>query len=210
MERLPVVLTLCLDSLPLIKSSNPQLMRPDDRRRLDRVVQGMLQEGLLLRQTKIPDSATYKYLLDPPLDTLLPSNTSAIWKSFSDPSTPQDSHSYALCRLIGNEMEVARIRCGKRGGDVDSLKAKSNASEDITSKKRTSPSTPSVPASKKVARDFFGRPIVVEVKDVSSEEPKAVPVKETTSNKQLIWYVQNDGVSNAVRRSLKVQSFMMQ
>lgn len=209
MERLPVVLTLCLDSLPLIKSSNPQLMRPDDRRRLDRVVQGMLQEGLLLRQSKIPDSATYKYLLDPPLDTLLPSNTSTTWKSFSDPSTPQDSHSYALCRLIGNEMEVARIRCGKRGGDVDSLKANANASDDLTSKKR--PNTTIVPASKKVARDFFGRPIVVdEVKEESGQDSKAVPVKESTSNKQLIWYVQNDGVSNAVRRSLKVQSFMMQ
>ena len=205
MERLPVVLTVCLDSLPLIKSSNPQLMRPDDRRRLERVVQVLLQEGLHLRQTKIPESATYKYLLDPPLDTLLPSigNNSSTWKSFSDPLTQQDSHSYALCRLIGNEMEAARIRCGKRVMEVD---VKENPVEVINKKRSSAPAA--IPASKKVARDFFGRPIVAESKEEVENVPSK-PVIETSSNKQHIWYVQNDGVSNAVRRSLKVQSFMM-
>jgi hypothetical protein len=171
-------------------------MRPEDKKRLLRIVQQNLTEGIQLRQVKISDSATYKYVLDPSIDTLTP--TSAPFP-FSDPSTSQDSHSYALCRLIGTEMETHRIR---------TIKPSASSSSSSFKKRPATPSqTPQIPF-KKVACDFFGRPIVAaaaaaaaEDVGVGSEEP--LPVAEALK----IWYSQNDGVSNAVRRNLKISSF---
>ena len=59
---------------------------------------------------------------------------------------------------------------------------------------------------KRVARDFFGRPIVIpDGKDSASAS--ASKKSESVEPKMTLWYVQNDGVSNAVRRNVKISSF---
>ncbi len=197
LERLPTVLSTFFSTLQLIKSTNPQLMRPEDKKRLQRIVQLSTSEGLHLRQVKIADSATYKYVLDPPIDGLVLDTTMTTGGvAFSDPFSPQDSHAYALCRLIGTEMETQRIRT-HRSSSVGSKEAESSK------KRQTIQSSCSIePQSKKVARDFFGRPIVIdETPNLIDENflPIATDLK--------IWYSQNDGVSNAVRRFIKNSFF---
>ena len=202
MERLPALLATFFATLQAIKSTNPQLMRPEDKRRLQWIVQVNSAEGINLRQVKIADSATYKYVLDPPIDVLIHSsansNGTATISHFSDPCTVQDSHSYALCRLIGTEMETQRIRTTIKPSTTKTETKKRPSSSSIASE---------IPAGKKIARDFFGRPIV-EVKEApantnaNANDDEALPIAEFK-----IWYSQNDGVSNAVRRNIKIRSF---
>ena len=64
---------------------------------------------------------------------------------------------------------------------------------------------------KRIIRDFFGRPVpLIEGDDVPpttmTNGNNKMPGAGKISSSQ-IWYVHNDGVSNAVRRSVKVSNF---
>ena len=59
---------------------------------------------------------------------------------------------------------------------------------------------------KRIARDFFGRPIAVP--EDNDESGKSGASSATGEAKMTIWYVQNDGVSNAVRRNIKIGAFL--
>lgn len=193
LERVPALVSCLLSSLSQIKSSNPQLMRPEDKKRLQRAVQLLTAEGIHLRQVKIAaDSATYKYVLDPPIDTAV-SATGEDY--FSNPTTPQDSHSYALCRLIGTEMEAQRIK------GVKSVPASTESKKRPAVTKSANPDQ----FTKKVARDFFGRPVVEPAREEADAE-EAIPIAAELAPIK-IWYSQNDGVSNAVRRTIKIRTF---
>ena len=208
LDRLPAVVNCCLGTLPQIKSSNPQLMRPEDKKRLGRVVQVLLDEGIHLRQSKLVEMSSYKFSLDPPIDLIVSSDGSQ--KGFSVPDVAQDSHTYALCRLIGNEMETRRIRQLK---PIATSKSNTNTNPNPNDLKRHLTAA-TLPAAKKVARDFFGRPIVAEVEPENTNnnndgDEQPLPIANLNVNdKMTIWYVQNDGVSNAVRRCIKVSNFM--
>lgn len=227
MDRIPVLLNSSLSQFSSIKSSNPQLMRPEDRKKLLKTVEILSNEGMLLRQIKIPDSASYKFVLDPPIDRLhldhltnCSSNSSSNELTFSkiyDTETPQDSHTYSLCRLVAAEMEALRIKKLKskhqeqqQQQQPHNINPNSSPSSPVIttpSKKRQAIDISQVTlpkdAKKRVARDFFGRPIALP--DDTAASSSTANVKES---KMTIWYVQNDGVSNAVRRNIKISSFL--
>ena len=212
-ERIPAVLNSALSQFSNIKSSNPQLMRLEDKQKLAKSVEILSSEGLNLRQIKIADSASYKFVLDPPIDRLsldyltCPAND-AIFSKVYDNETPQDSHTYSLCRFVAAEMESLRIRKQKSKLAISTPtapKATETSSESTPVKRRAidlSQVTLPKDAKKRVARDFFGRPIAV---PEDNENGSTAAGGET---KMTIWYVQNDGVSNAVRRNIKIGSFL--
>lgn len=250
LERIPTLLTL-LNQFPAFKSSNPQLMRFEDQKRLQGIVRVMSEEGLAWRQVKLPELAAYRYLLDPPLERLLVVSGSSVAgtqasqvsqvsqghaKGHAQPPpptrtptptlTPQDSHSYALCRLIASEMENLKIRKQKSKlvgvGEVVASGATTPSVVIVAgagaAKRPLGVSASIAPeATKKVARDFFGRPVVVACdasSSTSADDGNSADTSTTASTSAKIpltvnpiWYVQNDGVSNAVRRNIKVSSF---
>ena len=196
MERIPTLLA-SLGQFSGIKSSNPQLMRPDDRAKMARIVEMMLEEGLSFNQTRLVDGTGYRFVLDPLIDQLIP-NTSEL----NNAEGRQDAHIYALCRLAASEIENAKI---KRLKAKHSSPTSGTLSPSAVPKRAAIIPIPKLPA-KRVVRDFFGRP-VPEVSVVArstaieaTKDSKIVPAK--------IWYVHNDGVSNAVLRSVKVSSFL--
>lgn len=219
-ERIPAVLNSALSQFSNIKSSNPQLMRPEDKQKITKSVEILSSEGLNLRQIKIADSASYKFVLDPPidklnLDYLNSSLNDAVFSKIYDNETPQDSHTYSLCRLVASEMESLRIRKQKSKIAASKTEKDSVSANSIPTSVESSPlvkrraidiSQVTLPkdAKKRVARDFFGRPIPVpDDKDCPSGTSST-----SAEAKMTIWYVQNDGVSNAVRRNIKIGSFL--
>lgn len=216
-ERIPAILNSALSQFTNIKSSNPQLMRPEDKQKITKSVEILSSEGLNLRQIKIPDSASYKFVLDPPIDRLsldhltCPAND-AIFSKVYDNETVQDSHTYSLCRLVAAEIESLRIRKqkSKLAASAPSAPASTESSNESTPVKRRAIDISQVTlpkdAKKRVARDFFGRPIAVP--EDTDESSTSGASSATGEAKMTIWYVQNDGVSNAVRRNIKIGAFL--
>lgn len=221
MDRIPALLNISLSQFANMKSSNPQLMRPDDRQKLLKTVNILSDEGIHLRQLKIPDSASYKFAIDPPIDRLivdhLTSNSPSdvIFSKIYSSEMPQDSHIYSLCRLVASEIETVKIRKQKLklglveqptkdGGQTSSFEHIKRKAIDIS--QVTLPKD----AKKRVARDFFGRPIAIPEEGDSLDGKSGHSIKSIDSKtpKMTIWYVQNDGVSNAVRRNIKIGSFL--
>lgn len=214
-DRIPIVLNASLSQFSSIKSSNPQLMRLEDKQKLTKVVEILSNEGLALRQIKIPESASYKFVLDPPIDRLnLDHLTSSagelIFSKVYDNETTQDSHTYSLCRLVSAEMESLRIRKQKTklaAAEINNPHKSSNETTPVSGAKRRAIDISQVALpkdlKKRVARDFFGRPIAIADDNEISKLDKGV-----NEPKMTIWYVQNDGVSNAVRRNIKISSFI--
>jgi chromosome transmission fidelity protein 18 len=214
LDRIPAILNSSLANFPAIKSSNPKLMKPEEHTLIRKTVELLLSEGVQLRQIKIPDSTAYKFVIDPPIDRLIIHKDEDFYKTLYDYESPQDSHTYSLCRLVAAEMEALRIR-----------RQKSKQSENITEASTTSPSAMTQqPYSikrkiaeqvlkdprdlkKRVARDFFGRPIAVDENEESISKNTSGSSTSVNESKMLLWYTQNDGVSNAVRRDIKVGSF---
>lgn len=214
-ERIPAVLNSALSQFTNIKSSNPQLMRLDDKQKITKSVEIISSEGLNLRQIKIADSASYKFVLDPPidrltLDHLTCSANEATFSKIYDNETPQDSHTYSVCRFVATEMESLRIRKQKSklalSAPPPTSKSTESSSGSTPVKRRAidiSQVTLPKDAKKRVACDFFGRPIAIpEDNDENGQTATSKEVKMT------IWYAQNDGVSNAVRRNIKIGSFL--
>ena len=190
-------------------------MRLEDKHKLIKSVEILSNEGLALRQIKIPESASYKFVLDPPIDCLNLDHLTctlgeSVFSKVYDNETAQDSHTYALCRSVAAEMETLRIRKQKlklaASNAVDTPKSSTESTPvSVTKRKAIDISQVTLPKElkKRVARDFFGRPIVI-----VDDNENSNPVKEVKESKMTIWYVQNDGVSNAVRRNIKISSFL--
>jgi chromosome transmission fidelity protein 18 len=210
-ERIPALMA-AVNQFSLIKSSNPQLMRPEDRARINRIVEVMLEEGLMYQQTRLSDGPGYRFVLEPPVSRICSSSVNASGSA----EAQQDSHTYAVCRLISSEIETAKIKRQKSKtlGDLQPpsrILAGCNDSPVSGAKRAAVPSMRSLPPpSKKVAKDFFGRPIPITDNpvDSSKQNPNMASKEGQDSNKTShINYIHNDGVSNAVRRSIKVSSF---
>ena len=234
MERIPSVLNASLSQFSSIKSSNPQLMRPDDKKKIVKSVEILSSEGIALRQIKLSEaSSAYKFVLDPPIDRLnleyLSSNSSEInnndtnFSKIYDNESSQDSHTYSICRLVAAEMEAYRIRKQKsKLISVHSIDAENENSDNLMVLSQSTPNSNKRKSSelkpitlihkdlqKRVARDFFGRPIAVASNEIENENsPKNSKSLVLNDSKMTIWYVQNDGESNAVRRNIKIGAFL--
>lgn len=232
MERIPSVLNASLSQFSNIKSSNPQLMRPDDKKKIAKSVEILSSEGIALRQIKLSDiTSAYKFVLDPPIDRLNleylalalsksseNNNNDTNFSKIYDNETSQDSHTYSICRLVAAEMEAYRIRKQKskliaaHPINVDNSDNLVSSPSQITlssNKRKSSELQPAIPKDlkKRVARDFFGRPIAI-VSDDIENDPTNSKKSLLNDSKMGIWYVQNDGVSNAVRRNIKIGAFL--
>lgn len=239
MERIPSLLNASLSQFSSIKSSNPQLMRPDDKKKIVKSVEILSSEGVALRQIKLSNtSAAYKFVLDPPIDRLnleylglnkssksseINNNNDTNFSKIYDNETSQDSHTYSICRLVAAEMEAYRIRKQKsKLISAHSISAGNENSDNLVSSSQSTPNSNKRKSSelkpitiipkdlqKRVARDFFGRPITVVTDEIENEnDPKNSKSSVLNDSKMTIWYVQNDGVSNAVRRNIKIGAFL--
>ena len=105
---------------------------------------------------------------------------------------------YSLCRLVAAEMESLRIRKqkSKLAASAPSPPVSTESSNESTPVKRRAIDISQVTLpkdAKRIARDFFGRPIAVP--EDNDESGKSGASSATGEAKMTIWYVQNDGVS---------------
>lgn len=230
-ERINTIIISALEQFNSIKSSNPQLMKFDEKKKLNRTVDILFEEGIFLKQVRLTDGTSYKFVLDPPIDKLClssvlnDSNSKFDYFKFSNTEMVQDSHSYALCRLTASEMESHRIKNLKKKSSetmtpLSSKPLLSSSAEFIGVKRERAinshSSTLEIRDSeylkKRIARDFFGRPVNIseDQENSLSKHTHNFNSSHTNTTKSVemnLWYVQNDGVSNAVRRNIKVGSF---
>lgn len=158
-----------------IRSVNPNLLKQDEKLKLEKLVNLMVQFGLTYVQKKM-ESGQYVYDLEPPIDQLLQFS-----QKTSKTTLPA---SYTIRQNISTEIERAQYRIEegkilKRGG--------------IPKKQSSKPKDVSKNASA-IPKDFFGRPI--EVKQDKKE------VKRT--DMYPIMYKFHEGFSNAVRKRITI------
>ncbi|KAI8055842.1 hypothetical protein BDF22DRAFT_672478 [Syncephalis plumigaleata] len=177
---------------PEIKSINIQLIKPHERPRVHRVVSLMVNHALFYTQERLEDGQ-FCYRLEPPLEVITQLASETTGSSRVKSVLPK---SYATRQLLAQMIDTHKIK----QHEVNSVERQTMGSTPRKKelKKKSEPSTPSVPIVKAPV-DFFGRPI--QVKPASNSH-------STTSDKQVkhpIWYVFNEGFSNAVRRPVTIK-----
>ncbi|KAJ3026307.1 UNVERIFIED_CONTAM: Chromosome transmission fidelity protein 18 [Siphonaria sp. JEL0065] len=226
---------------PDFRAVNVNLLKPNEKLILDKLINIMVSFGLKFIQEKGEDGH-YVFKLWPAIEKLV------IGKS--DSAIGDSRHSqqitYPVKQLISKEIETESIRrsiassnermkkmagqgtgslFGKRnvdlGNDQDAEAGDVALSQQGKTPKKRSDPTPSqliipipIKTVKAIAKDFFGRPIVV----VDENESVDIPMDGATVVKRkrviekapepLISYKFNEGFSNAVRKPMKVREFM--
>lgn len=164
---------------PLIKSANPQLLKPVEKLALDRLIKIMSSEGLCYIELKSTEASNLIMILDPPIDNLVTFCTPA--------SLNLSSQEIAVRKLIASQIQQENIRHlqSKQG-----LKNKSEEKSEPLVKKPFEPQ-----------KDFFGR--VVPATSKTEFLPK---VEQKNSETIKTWYRYNEGFSNAVRRNIRIKA----
>ncbi|KAI9201867.1 uncharacterized protein BJ171DRAFT_196839 [Polychytrium aggregatum] len=230
MELLPFLLRIVS---PEMRQGNVQLLKAEEKAVLDRLVDIMIDFGLQFRQQKRSDEAAYSYRLDPPIDTFIQSfsNGSVGFDSIAAPKNILP-WPYAIKQMIAQEIEKERLirtelhtreRAGTAAPAVDErgitggkrvVAGSSSAKFGSPTKSRAAhapaglKSPKLVPKkldieSEAVARDFFGRPILVDQKKQEKENAAA-----NADPKPQVTYKFNEGFSNAVRKPLLMSQLL--
>ncbi|KAJ7219569.1 P-loop containing nucleoside triphosphate hydrolase protein [Mycena pura] len=202
---------------PPLRPVNSQVIKPEERVLLARLVDIMATLELQFFQERTEDGQL-AYRLDPPIDVFITYDG----KRAADIPVSR----YAVRHLVAGEIEaqlIARkvdvVERGKRGKH-DSLFGKSStansghrepassptkASDGVATppNKRARTQVPAVDIADKPPTDFFGRLITVQ----SSSTTKAA-ARKNVEKKYRVTYRFNEGNSAAVRKPMKMNSFM--
>ena len=184
--------------------STASVRKASEQTLVARAVSAMGASGVRFERTKVAEegvpswssSASWIYRMEPALDTLGTFETGG--KNFGEAG---GKTRYAVRQVLDQEWkkeelrraELARMARFGQGGEKASAHPllKRGATEDGEPAKRV-----------KVARDFFGRPVVGEVK------PRPSEIKRRNDGERRVWVTYREGFSNAVRKPLTLAEFM--
>ncbi|KAI0705933.1 P-loop containing nucleoside triphosphate hydrolase protein [Cytidiella melzeri] len=186
---------------PPLRPVNQQVIKPDERAVLSRLVDIMATLQLRFVQEK-SEEGQLMYRLEPPIDTFVTYDA----KRASDIAVSR----YAVRHLVASEIDARLIH-----HQVEAVeKTKSSASNLFTRKYLLTGRSASAVIKRprreevieeKAAIDFFGRPIVV--KTTPKIGPKSVS-RKGLEKKPGVSYRFNEGNSAAVRKPVKVNTFL--
>ncbi|KAF9792105.1 P-loop containing nucleoside triphosphate hydrolase protein [Thelephora terrestris] len=189
---------------PPLRPINSQIIKPEERAVLNRLVDLMVALDLRFVQDKAEDGSLI-YRLDPPVDVFVTYDG----KRSSDIAISR----YAVRQLVANEIDARASRrqadgalagkperkglLGKRWAYFNLDMSDTLKNERIASRDQCLTLTAFQPPT-----DFFNRPIVVKSKPVSRTS-----LEKATSPILVVSYKFNEGNSSAVRKPVKVSSF---
>ncbi|CAO3669965.1 unnamed protein product [Rhizopus microsporus] len=175
---------------PDLRPVNKQLIKPEEKKVLARLVDIMIEYGLSFIQEKTEDGQ-FLYKLEPPVEQLLQFEL----------SSPKSilPRQYAVRQMIAQEIETEILKrkekmLALRGGVKKAPIDKSPAIKKVQNKPE------------KMAVDFFGRPIVKQKQKQSSNKMDVDDSQDTA--KPVVSYKYHEGFSNAVRKPMTVQMFL--
>ncbi|XP_068762214.1 chromosome transmission fidelity protein 18 homolog [Montipora capricornis] len=201
----------CLDLLPFIlevitpalRPVNTQLFSAREKQQLVELIDTMIGYNLTYHQERNFEGQ-YTYVLDPNIE-----------EAVKFPGLPQHRQlTYAAKQLISREIELEKMRRAERKAFEDTCCTVATTS-DYKDRGESKPKKPVVvlsletskakPREAKPALDFFGRPIKAKPQLAEQNGRKRQSLQSKPS---LIWFRFNEGYSNAVRKSVKVQEFL--
>eukprot|EP00795_Rhopilema_esculentum_P009123 gene9123-16782_t len=181
---------------PTLRPVNVQLYSQSEKNKLLNLILTMISYNLSYNQERNVDGQ-YTYVLQPNFGELV-----------AFPTLPQHKQlSYASKQLVQREIDLEKMRKIEQALqhlEVDTQgKEKSKQKGQPTAKTVTEMKPIAIkPVKTKPTLDFFGREIVKAKVSESQKQKKASLV-----NTQ-VWFKFNEGYSNAVRRTVKLQDFM--
>ncbi|KAI8089045.1 uncharacterized protein BX664DRAFT_126288 [Halteromyces radiatus] len=188
---------------PELRPVNKHLIKPQEKETLARLVNVMLEYGMTFTQHRT-EEGQFSYTLEPPMEEL-------VWFDCYTQKSVLTSR-YAVRQLITQEIETERLRRREllMGQPYDDIKMK-QTKKDLSSKKK---STSKETIQEQVAKDFFGRPIVVKSKkqdqslsmanDDDLPDIRPLQVMDVIT----IAYKYHEGFSNAVKKPMNVHMFL--
>ncbi|PJF19806.1 hypothetical protein PSACC_00411 [Paramicrosporidium saccamoebae] len=159
---------LAMERVPTV--ANPQLLKPEERQRLERIVQVMLGNGLTYRQERRP------------IDALACFNKAE--KSLS-------GHENAVRQMIASQIEAAKIK--SIGHVPNSTVGTGRSAELLKAYAGMSIVAVAPPAKTVVKRDFFGRAVQKPPSPANNQSATEMQVDAMPP----IWFKYNEGYSNA-------------
>ncbi|XP_019858878.1 PREDICTED: chromosome transmission fidelity protein 18 homolog [Amphimedon queenslandica] len=174
---------------PNLRPVNIQLYTQSEKSLLSDIVNTMISYNLTYIQERTPDGQ-YTYNLEPDLGDLC-----------QFPGLPQKKQlQYGTKQMLAREIEVAKVK----------RHAKSEA-PTVAAPVKTTPSSKlsiaaSVPQRKKVARDFFGRPITKRAREEGEGEAKEAANDSRTS--AAVWFKFNEGFSDAIKKTVRMKDLL--
>lgn len=192
LERITYIIRIIA---PTLRNANPQLLKGEERAKLDKIVKAMLSDGLFYRQVRRMDGQ-YDFLLEPPIDQLV----HVLGGETIKPLTVIEN---AVRQMISAEIEATRIRLVQAKNPtaravVASTLGRSAELQQAYSGMTTVISRPPPKTKLGERRDFFGRPIA------NTTPLPTTPIK----SKGQIWFRFNEGFSNAVRRTITIADLL--
>ncbi|KAG0089852.1 hypothetical protein BGZ93_002556 [Podila epicladia] len=188
---------------PFLRPVNKQLIKPEEREVLQRLVDVMIHFQLTFVQEKTEDGQ-FVYRLEPSIEKLGDFSSIGLKNVLTN--------RYAVRQLIAQEIELEIVRRTEAAKEVKlaaSLGASSLDSTMMASLSMAVNTSLDMDKDKleREAVDFFGRTIVVndksKVKDAGSVAA-ALPKKKQTR----IWYKFNEGFSNAVKAKVLISELL--
>ncbi|KAJ3174600.1 hypothetical protein HDU87_007082 [Geranomyces variabilis] len=207
---------------PELRMVNARVAKAGEAQSLARVVDVMAGLGFRFRQDRNEDGI-YEFHLDPPIDELIISLTARIPLNSAQCALNITFNNKRLLgapsavkQMVSLEIDRERIRRAEaaaleRAGP--SAEQQSTAPVQKTSKKGVKPhivkqlAIPAADQPEQIARDFFGRPVIVPPKP-----SLAVDISDSDNPPPLLQgkvaFRFNEGFSNAVRKTLYVRDFL--
>lgn len=202
----PLAVSLLSQISSNVRSLNAQLYSQQEKAHLKYFVDVMLNLGLDWSPQPNTETGEIDFQLEPPLDMVT---------HLGNACSPVRSVPHAIKQLLHRELNLERVRLSARllRWTETTLEDKliPPVSEPLVKSNSFDPPTDTVSSSKKVKKDFFGRPIV------EKSKLQKVPIVETSAGVtmdhksclgQTIYYRFREGYSNAVRRPVALKHFL--
>eukprot|EP00112_Aurelia_sp_Birch-Aquarium-sp1_P012693 Seg2672.7 transcript_id=Seg2672.7/GoldUCD/mRNA.D3Y31 product="Chromosome transmission fidelity protein 18-like" protein_id=Seg2672.7/GoldUCD/D3Y31 len=182
---------------PSLRPVNVQLYSQSEKQHLLMLISTMISYSLSYNQERSFDGQ-YTYILQPNIEEII-----------AFPNLPQHKHlTYAAKQLIQREIDLEKMRRIERSlGQLDIANDKSKSKQhsgkggETFNIERIQPLKVK-PLKTKPVLDFFGR--VIEPQKETERSSNRIPSIINTD----IWFKFNEGYTNAVRRTVKVQDFL--
>ena len=196
LDILPYLLTIVS---PTMRPINTQLYSAREKHQLSDLVDTMICYNLTYKQ-RLGFNAQYQYVFDPPVEELV---------HFAG-LPPREYLSYGAKQLISREVEVEKMI---RAEGISRRNVANTTATEKVEVKKSGPilgssyiyksNTISSVAHSYVAKDFFGRVI-----DTSQSSHNIRDSLQRKYSKFYVKYKFNEGVTDAIRRQIRVKDFM--
>ncbi|KAI9103113.1 hypothetical protein DFS34DRAFT_691661 [Phlyctochytrium arcticum] len=211
---------------PELRAVNIHLLKPAEKESLARVVEVMVGLGVRFHQEKGEDGR-YRFVLDPPIDMIVSSLTKTLSASpLSDVYSPKRllGGPNAVKQMVSLEIERESLRRAEEaaldrvqpGGGAEHGKATSKAKTKAPKPKTITQLGFKKVDIPKVAKDFFGRVIVVDdtpnadgsMKKRGRNRAAADRGSNSTDSSAIVRFTYNEGFSNAVRKPVYMRDLL--